>query len=152
MDLLNFFFCSLLQGSLVYFSWETECIFPPDLFSFALSLALCSGPVQVDVRILAELWYAVSMIRTRSDLSKSKLKESEAWSWPRAIRWWPRDMVCNLKTKCIQLYLPLPPTSMKRRWALFLDNCQGSWSQKLPNFGYALKIFISSHLSLIPLF
>lgn len=44
------------------------------------------------------------------------------------------DMVFNLKPKCIQLYLPLPPTGMKRRQALFSGNCPSSWSQKLLKF------------------
>lgn len=51
------------------------------------------------------------------------------------------DMVFNLKTKCIQLYLPLPPTSMKRRQALFLDNCPSSWNQKLLKFCLSFGIF-----------
>lgn len=50
MNLLNFFSCSLLQGSLEYFSWEAECVLPPNLFSFALSFSsvlwACAGGCQ----------------------------------------------------------------------------------------------------------
>lgn len=80
MDLLNLLlFSAASSWALEFICPEKQSVFfPLDLFSFALSSALLSGHVQVDVWILAELLYSVSKIKTHSDLAKNKLKEPEA--------------------------------------------------------------------------
>lgn len=58
VDLLNYLLLfSATSSRALEFTYleKWSVFFPLDLFSFALSSALCSGHVQVDVWILAEL-------------------------------------------------------------------------------------------------